>query len=148
MITPAAATTKRLFTRVRRTRPTFSANAVYGNEFRTPPSVVARPSARIARAMSVRRIGLPTISPVANTSPVVSTAVMNMTISIETIAATPNVGSAEVERRGDAERLRVADAAEVRRCLTIAATSVPNTRPRSTATRGQEAPAEHALERR
>ena len=58
-----------------------------------PPSVVARPSPRIARAMSVRRIGLPTISPVANTSPVVSTAVMNMTISIETIAATPNVGA-------------------------------------------------------
>ena len=42
--------------------------------------------------MSLRRIGLPTISPVANTSPVVSTAVMNITISIETIAATPNVG--------------------------------------------------------
>src|SRR3954471_22921454 len=113
MNAPAVATTKRLLTRVSRTRPTFSAKQVYGNELRTPPSVVARPSARIARAMSLRRIGFSTISPVAKTSPVVSTAVMNMTMSIETIAAIPQLRGAEVERRRDADRVGVAHAGEV-----------------------------------
>ena len=54
--------------------------------------VVARPSARIARAMSSPWICFFTISPVAKTSPVVSTAVMIMTMIIDTIAASLNVG--------------------------------------------------------
>ena len=41
MMTPAAAITQRLFTWVSRTRPTFSEKQVYGNEFMTPPMVVA-----------------------------------------------------------------------------------------------------------
>ena len=52
MMTPAAAITQRLLTWVSRTRPTFSEKQVYGNEFSTPPMVVARPSAR--RALGCR----------------------------------------------------------------------------------------------
>src|SRR5215212_8585642 len=44
--TPAAATTQRLLTPVRRTSPTFWAYAVYGKAFKTPPSAVESPSAR------------------------------------------------------------------------------------------------------
>ena len=58
-----------------------------------PPRVVARPSARRARAMSSWPIRFSTISPVANTSPVVSTAVIAMTTNIETIAAMANFGT-------------------------------------------------------
>lgn len=54
--------------------------------------VVDSPSARSARATSSRPTRFLTISPVANTSPVVSTAVMSMTTSIETIAAKENFG--------------------------------------------------------
>ena len=54
--------------------------------------VVARPSARSARAMSSLPIRFSTISPVAKTSPVVSTAVISMTTIIEMIAATENFG--------------------------------------------------------
>ena len=43
--------------------------------------------------MSPRTIRFSTISPVANTSPVVSTAVISMTTIIETIAATANFGT-------------------------------------------------------
>ena len=57
-----------------------------------PPSVVARPSARSARAMSSRSMRFSTISPVAKTSPVVSTAVISMTTIIEMIAANANFG--------------------------------------------------------
>ena len=92
MIRPAVATTQRLLIRVSRTRPTFSAKQVYGKELKTPPMVVAKPSARSARAMSSRTIRFSTISPVANTSPVVSTAVMSMTTIIDTIAAALNFG--------------------------------------------------------
>jgi hypothetical protein len=59
---------------------------------KTPPIVVARPSARSARAMSSRVIRFCTISPVAKTSPVVSTAVISMTTTIEMIAAIENFG--------------------------------------------------------
>ena len=65
MMPPAAAITQRLFTWVSRTRPTFSEKQVYGNEFMTPPMVVASPSARSALGMSSFLIRLPTISPVA-----------------------------------------------------------------------------------
>jgi len=54
--------------------------------------VVARPSARRAAAMSSLVIRFSTISPVAKTSPVVSTAVMSMTTTIEMIAAMENFG--------------------------------------------------------
>ena len=92
MIAPAAATTYRLLIRVSRTRPTFSAKQVYGKELRIPPRVVARPSARRARAMSPLPMRFSTISPVAKTSPVVSTAVISMTTIIEMIAAKANFG--------------------------------------------------------
>ena len=54
--------------------------------------MVDRPSARSARAMSSRTMRFSTISPVANTSPVVSTAVISMTTIIETMAASANLG--------------------------------------------------------
>ena len=57
-----------------------------------PPMVVARPSARSARAMSSFPMRFSTISPVAKTSPVVSTAVISMTTTIEMIAAKANFG--------------------------------------------------------
>ncbi len=57
-----------------------------------PPMVVARPSARSARGTSSDLILLPTISPVAYTLPVVSTAVISITTSIEMIAAMLNFG--------------------------------------------------------
>jgi len=57
-----------------------------------PPMVVDRPSARSAAAMSLRPTRLSTISPVANTSPVVSTAVISMTTIIDTMAARLNWG--------------------------------------------------------
>ena len=92
MKTPAAVTTQRDFTRVRRTRPTFCAKQVYGKEFRTPPSRVDRPSARRALAMSRGAIRLPTTSPVAKTSPVVSTAVTAMTMIMARSAVAENFG--------------------------------------------------------
>jgi hypothetical protein len=58
-----------------------------------PPRVVARPSARRARPTSSLSTGLPTISPAANTSPVVSTMVIIITMTIETTAATLKVGA-------------------------------------------------------
>ena len=54
--------------------------------------MVDRPSARSARAMSSRTMRFSTISPVANTSPVVSTAVISMTTISETMAASANLG--------------------------------------------------------
>ncbi len=65
MNTPAATTTKRLFTFVIRTRPTFSAKATYGKELRAPPRAVAAPSARRARATVSLSTSLPTMSPTA-----------------------------------------------------------------------------------
>ena len=58
----------------------------------TPPRSVDRPSARMAAEMSAFRMRLPTISPVAKTSPVVSTIVTAMTMAIETIAPAAKVG--------------------------------------------------------
>ena len=58
-----------------------------------PPITVARPSARSARAMSARPIRFSTISPVAKTSPVVSTAVINMTTIMDRTAASANLGA-------------------------------------------------------
>ncbi len=114
MITAAAATTQRLRTCVMRTSPTFSAKQVYGNEFSTPPIVVARPSARIARAMSSRLIGMPTISPVAYTSPVVSTMVMTMTHAHRDDGHQAEGGHAEVERCGVAHPGRRGHCTELR----------------------------------
>ena len=91
-ITPDAATTKRLLTRVTAIRPTFCANAVYGKLLRIPPITVERPSARIMDANSLRPIFLSTISPIAILSPVVSTITTSITIIIEMTDAQSNVG--------------------------------------------------------
>ena len=53
---------------------------------------MARPSARRARATSSLSTGFSTISPQANTSPVVSTMVISMTMTIEMTAAALKVG--------------------------------------------------------
>lgn len=88
-----ATTTNRLLTFVIRTRPTFSAKATYGKEFRTPPRAVAAPSARRARATVSLSTSLPTMSPTAYVSPVVSTIVISMTISMRTIGNHSNFGT-------------------------------------------------------
>ncbi len=92
MMTPAAATTQRLLTPVSRTRPTFSENAVYGNELKMPPMTVARPSARSTLPMSEALMRLPTISPVAMVRPVDSTAVMSSMMIIVRQATMSNLG--------------------------------------------------------
>ena len=83
--------------------------------------------------MSSRVIRLSTISPVANTSPVVSTAVMSMTTIIEMIAATLNRGQPKengVVTPTQLEPLTASKLASPR----AQATSVPTTSPTSTAT--------------
>ena len=64
-----------------------------GKELKIPPIAVDSPSARRARATSSAPTRFSTISAVAKTSPVVSTAVIIMTTIIETIAASANLGT-------------------------------------------------------
>ena len=92
MNTPAAATTQRLLIPVSRTSPTFSENAVYGNELKMPPMVVATPSARNMLPMFSALIRLPTISPVAMVDPVDSTAMISITIIMVRHATKSNFG--------------------------------------------------------
>jgi len=105
----------------------------------TPPITVASPSARSALAMSERVIRRSTISPVANTSPVVSTAVISMTTTIEMIAAAVKRGHPKKERRGHPEPRGVGHRAERGVTQQIQATPVPRTNPISTATLASEA---------
>ena len=106
---------------------------MYGKEVRTPPITVARPSARSARAMSPRTIRFSTISPVANTSPVVSTAVISMTTIIETIAASANFGAPKEKGVVTPTQGELGTASK---CASPRpqATNVPATSPTSTAT--------------
>ena len=67
---PQAVTTHRLRTRVRPTRPTFSANAVSGKEFANPASTADRPSVARPRARSAGVSFLSTISATASMSAV------------------------------------------------------------------------------
>ena len=113
MMTPAAATTQRLLTPVSRTSPTFSENAVYGNELKTPPMVVATPSARSTLPMSEALIRLPTISPVAMVDPVDSTAVISMHDDHRQAGHDVELGHTEQERLGETDRVGLADLVEV-----------------------------------
>ena len=67
---PHVVTTQRLRTRVRPTRPTFSAKAVSGKEFRNPARTADRPSVARPRARSAGASFLPTISETASMSAV------------------------------------------------------------------------------
>src|ERR687892_345891 len=80
---------------------------------KTPPTVVASPSARSARVTSSRPTRLSTISPVANTSPVVSTAVMSMTTIMDTIAARLNCGHPQQRQPDDQDHRPGDDRREV-----------------------------------
>jgi hypothetical protein len=83
--------------------------------------------------MSLRRMGFSTISPVAKTSPVVSTAVISMTTIMEMMAATPNVGSPKW--KGVVTPTSPASPTPLQSTRpNSAAMTVPMTRPRSTAT--------------
>src|SRR5699024_6147318 len=90
---PAVATTHRLRTRVKRTKPTFSLKLVYGKELRIPPSATDYPSARIAREISSFFVSLPIISETAKIAPVVSTQVIITTTSMLIIAPKENCGT-------------------------------------------------------
>ena len=132
MMTPAHATTQRLLTPVRRTRPTFSENAVYGNELKMPPKMVATPSARTPAATSSFLMRLPTISPVAKIDPVDSTATTSRTTIIDTMATRSHLGAPKAN--GGVKPSHAASPTE----LNVAsphsqATKVPTTKPRSTA---------------
>ena len=74
------------------TRPTFWANAVYGNVLKMPPSIVDRPSARRPSASWRGLTCLSTISPTASMSPVVSVMITSATMHIDTMALIWNVG--------------------------------------------------------
>ena len=74
------------------TKPTFCANAVYGNVLNTPPSTVDSPSARSPSASRLLSIFTSTICPIARMSPVVSVMITSATMHIDTIAETSNVG--------------------------------------------------------
>jgi len=89
---PQAVTTHRLRTRVSPTRPTFSAKAVSGKEFRNPASTADRASVASPRARSLGESFLPAISETASMSAVDSVRVTSMTMHIEMIAAASNFG--------------------------------------------------------
>ena len=113
MIPPAVATTQRLFTPLRLTRPTFSAYAVYGKVLKMPPSAEERPSARRPPTIVASSASLPTISPTAIRSPVVSIIDTIITISIVTTTLNAKVGAPKWKGAGRRRR-GVADPAEVR----------------------------------
>jgi hypothetical protein len=92
---PLVATTNRLRIPVMATRPTFWAKALAGNPLSNPPataldSVSARRPPTTARASFCRSI--PTISPMARMSAVVSVMITSITMVMETIAAISKVG--------------------------------------------------------
>ena len=131
MMTPAAATTQRLLTPVRRTRPTFSENAVYGNELKVPPIMVAMPSARTVAAISAPRTRLPTISAVAKTAPVDSTAVTISTTIRDTTAMTSKRGApkanGEVNPIQPASPTRVKSVSPASQAMAVPAINPSNT---------------------
>ncbi len=94
---------------------------------------MARPSARRARATSSLSTGFSTISPQANTSPVVSTMVISMTMTIEMTAAALKVGVPKWKGV-----VTPSTSAPATRLKSVKSNSqparVPTTRPMSTAT--------------
>ena len=90
---PAIVATYRDPTPVRLTSPTFCANAVYGKVLNIPPRTVESPSARSPSPRRCFVTGRPVISPTAIMSPVVSVMMTSPTTSIDTTAASGNVGS-------------------------------------------------------
>ncbi len=112
MMTPAAATTHRLLTPVRRTRPTFSEKAVYGNELKMPPMVVATPSARRTLPMSEALTRLPTISPGRDGAAGRLDRGDQQHDDHRETGDEVELGQAEQERRREAERRRLGDLAE------------------------------------
>ena len=105
----ARATTNRLLMPVRATRPTFCANAVAGNELKTGASAEppCRPAGRRRRAAASTLV--PTISPTARMSAVVSVMMTRITMVIETIAPISNVGLPNANGSGRRHDPRVAD---------------------------------------
>ena len=93
-ITPLTATTNRLLMPVSATSPTFWAKALTGKPLSRPPeTAVDRQSARRPSATVLRSAGRPTTTPMASRSAVVSVMITSITMTIETIAATSNVGA-------------------------------------------------------
>src|ERR671916_3293261 len=80
-----------------------------------PPSAVERPSARNPAVRLSSRIGFSTISPTATALPVVSTMGHQHEEDHGKDGCQPEARQPKVERRGDAEKCRFADSAEV--CL-------------------------------
>ena len=135
MTAPAPVATQRDLTRVIPTSPTFWAKHVYGKEFMTPPRRVEAPSALMAAATSRPSMRLPTISPVAKTSPVVSTIVMSMTTIIDAQPRSVNRGAPKCRGvvTSKAAAPWKASTFSAERPPAARAASVPPTRPTSTA---------------
>src|SRR5215216_2861674 len=91
-ITPLTATTKRLLMPVTATSPTFWAKALTEKPLSTPATEVESMSACRPPVMSRRVSRLSTTSPMARMSAVVSVMITSITMSIEMIAPTKNVG--------------------------------------------------------
>ena len=90
-IPPEAATTKRLFTPVKFTSPTFWPKAVWGKVLNIPASIVANPSVLRPLVKFLSSISFPTISCIAIIFPVASVIITNITNIIEIIAVKSNL---------------------------------------------------------
>ncbi|CPU65191.1 Uncharacterised protein [Mycobacteroides abscessus] len=101
-IAPPAPTTNRDFTPVMATRPTFCANADCVKDPKNGDTMDDAMSARRPSAMRLRFTLVPTISPTAMMSAVVSVRVTRMTMSMEMIAAISNVGAPKPRNDGNA----------------------------------------------
>ena len=96
------------------TRPTFCANAVYGNVLNTPPRTVPRPSAHTVGKVS-GVIFLSTISPTATMSPVVSGHDHDGDDDHRDDGAELELGQTELERLGMPTRRFLADGIQLGR---------------------------------
>ena len=101
-MTPPALTTKRLFTPVIATRPTFWANALWVKPLKIGEMTEEAMSARRPFPIRLRSTEVLTISPTARMSAVVSVMMTRTTMAIDTMPARVNVGRPKANGVGNA----------------------------------------------
>ncbi len=100
-MTPPAATTNRLLMPVIATNPTFWAKALCMKEPKIGAKALENISARTPLAIRFESTSVPTMSPTAIISAVVSVIITKVTISIDKIALSSKVGKPNANKCGN-----------------------------------------------